>query len=101
MFTDAGYRIEKGKPAILAQNEWFIIVQCDRIGAESAWRQKKRQAKTVHRGPDAVMATQLSPDMTAHFARCEEKIGFVPNVLQAYSIFPQFGEVGSSRELLQ
>jgi uncharacterized peroxidase-related enzyme len=27
----------------------------------------------------------LSPDMTAYFAKCEEKLGFVPNVLKAYA----------------
>ena len=27
----------------------------------------------------------LSPDMQAYFAKCEEKIGFVPNVLAAYA----------------
>jgi uncharacterized peroxidase-related enzyme len=26
----------------------------------------------------------LSPDMAAYFAKCEEKLGFVPNVLKAY-----------------
>ncbi len=28
---------------------------------------------------------QLSPEMAAYFAKCEEKLGFVPNVLQAYT----------------
>jgi uncharacterized peroxidase-related enzyme len=27
----------------------------------------------------------LSPDMAAYFAKCEEKLGFVPNVLRAYA----------------
>jgi uncharacterized peroxidase-related enzyme len=27
----------------------------------------------------------LSPDMAAYFAKCEEKLGFVPNVLEAYA----------------
>src|SRR3984885_8622367 len=27
----------------------------------------------------------LTPDMAAYFARCEEKLGFVPNVLKAYA----------------
>lgn len=27
----------------------------------------------------------LSPDMAAYFGKCEEKLGFVPNVLMAYS----------------
>ncbi len=30
-------------------------------------------------------AEQLSAEMTAYFAKCEEKLGFVPNVLQAYA----------------
>jgi uncharacterized peroxidase-related enzyme len=28
---------------------------------------------------------QLPPEMAAYFAKCEEKLGFVPNVLQAYA----------------
>jgi len=28
---------------------------------------------------------QLSPEMRAYFAKCEEKLGFVPNVLTAYA----------------
>jgi uncharacterized peroxidase-related enzyme len=30
-------------------------------------------------------AAELSPDMAAYFAKCEEKLGFVPNVLKAYA----------------
>ncbi len=30
-------------------------------------------------------AAHLTPDMAAYFAKCEEKIGFVPNVLRAYA----------------
>ncbi len=30
-------------------------------------------------------AVKLSPDMAAYFAKCEEKLGFVPNVLKAYA----------------
>jgi uncharacterized peroxidase-related enzyme len=30
-------------------------------------------------------AATLSPDMAAYFAKCEEKLGFVPNVLKAYA----------------
>jgi uncharacterized peroxidase-related enzyme len=30
-------------------------------------------------------AEQLTPDMAAYFAKCEEKLGFVPNVLKAYA----------------
>ena len=43
------------------------------------------------KGDDTVMTAlklppgQLSPEMAAYFAKCEEKLGFVPNVLQAYA----------------
>ena len=43
------------------------------------------------RGKDKVMALDvgapatLEPDMQAYFAKCVEKLGFVPNVLQAYA----------------
>ena len=30
----------------------------------------------------------LPPEMAAYFAKCEEKLGFVPNVLQAYAFDP-------------
>jgi uncharacterized peroxidase-related enzyme len=30
-------------------------------------------------------AEKLSPEMAAYFAKCEEKLGFVPNVLKAYA----------------
>ena len=30
-------------------------------------------------------AEPLSPEMAAYFAKCEEKLGFVPNVLKAYA----------------
>jgi uncharacterized peroxidase-related enzyme len=30
-------------------------------------------------------AAELSPEMAAYFAKCEEKLGFVPNVLKAYA----------------
>ena len=43
------------------------------------------------RGKDKVMALDagaqaaLEPDMQAYFAKCKEKLGFVPNVLRAYA----------------
>jgi uncharacterized peroxidase-related enzyme len=48
-----------------------------------------QNSKTKRIGKD-VMALdlpvgELSPAMQAYFAKCEEKLGFVPNVLQAYS----------------
>jgi uncharacterized peroxidase-related enzyme len=33
----------------------------------------------------ALPPAPLSPDMAAYFAKCEEKLGFVPNVLKAYA----------------
>jgi uncharacterized peroxidase-related enzyme len=33
----------------------------------------------------ALPAAPLSPEMAAYFAKCEEKLGFVPNVLKAYA----------------
>jgi uncharacterized peroxidase-related enzyme len=33
----------------------------------------------------ALPAAPLSAEMTAYFAKCEEKLGFVPNVLKAYA----------------
>jgi len=32
-----------------------------------------------------IPAGPLSPDMAAYFAKCQEKLGFVPNVLKAYT----------------
>jgi uncharacterized peroxidase-related enzyme len=43
------------------------------------------------KGDDATVAAlglppePLSPDMAAYFKKCEEKLGFVPNVLKAYA----------------
>jgi uncharacterized peroxidase-related enzyme len=33
----------------------------------------------------ALPPAELSPEMQAYFAKCDEKIGFVPNVLRAYA----------------
>ena len=54
-----------------------------------------RSAKTAQPGAAAADDTTitalklppqpLSPDMAAYFAKCEEKLGFVPNVLRAYA----------------
>lgn len=46
--------------------------------------------ETVHRNHEGVMALPLPPasldtEMTAYFAKCEDKLGFIPNVLKAYS----------------
>ena len=33
----------------------------------------------------SLKSAPLTPDMAAYFAKCEEKLGFVPNVLKAYA----------------
>lgn len=45
------------------------------------------QAPTPPEAPTALdlPAAEFSPAMAAYFAKCEEKIGFVPNVLAAYA----------------
>jgi uncharacterized peroxidase-related enzyme len=53
-------------------------------------RAKALRASAVAGDDTAVIALQLSPrplspDMAAYFAKCEEKLGFVPNVLKAYA----------------
>ncbi len=42
---------------------------------------KKQQVMALDAGPQGA----LEPDMQAYFAKCREKLGFVPNVLQAYA----------------
>jgi len=54
----------------------------------SSVRQRRRPAAA---GDDdkitalKLRAAALSPEMAAYFAKCEEKLGFVPNVLKAYA----------------
>jgi uncharacterized peroxidase-related enzyme len=36
----------------------------------------------------ALPSAPLTPEMAAYFAKCEEKLGFVPNVLKAYAFDP-------------
>jgi uncharacterized peroxidase-related enzyme len=42
---------------------------------------KKARVMALEPGPDA----DLDPDMQAYFAKCVEKLGFVPNVFRAYA----------------
>lgn len=42
---------------------------------------KKAKLMALDPGPDA----RLDPDMEVYFAKCVEKLGFVPNVLRAYA----------------
>ena len=60
-------------------------------GTSKAARPAKKPRTSATAGDDtAITALQLPPvplsaDMAAYFAKCEEKLGFVPNVLQAYA----------------
>ncbi len=53
-------------------------------------RARKSRAPAVE-GDDTVITAlklapqELSPEMAAYFSKCEEKLGFVPNVLKAYA----------------
>jgi uncharacterized peroxidase-related enzyme len=42
---------------------------------------RKRKLTALDLGPD----DRLTPEIEAYFAKCEEKLGFVPNVLRAYA----------------
>jgi uncharacterized peroxidase-related enzyme len=42
---------------------------------------KKTRLTALDVGPDA----ELDPEMQAYFAKCEDKLGFVPNVFKAYA----------------
>jgi uncharacterized peroxidase-related enzyme len=58
--------------------------------AASGSRAKPPRASAAAADDTAIIALQLppqplSPDMAAYFAKCEEKLGFVPNVLKAYA----------------
>jgi uncharacterized peroxidase-related enzyme len=53
----------------------------------------KPRASTAADDDTAITALELPPaplppDMAAYFAKCEEKLGFVPNVLKAYAFDP-------------
>ncbi|MET0604948.1 MAG: peroxidase-related enzyme, partial [Beijerinckiaceae bacterium] len=45
----------------------------------------RRQDATAHATALELAQTDLSEAMQAYFAKCDEKIGFVPNVLKAYA----------------
>jgi len=65
-----------------------------RIGkAGPAKAKPKPRASTAADDDTAITALELPPaplppDMAAYFAKCEEKLGFVPNVLKAYAFDP-------------
>jgi len=60
-------------------------------GQESSRNGKKTGEAPVRQDTkDQVMALdlprgELSPEMNAYFAKCDEKLGFIPNVLRAYA----------------
>ena len=47
-------------------------------------KRAKELVTALDLGPEA----KLSPKLEAYFAKCEEKLGFVPNVLRAYAFDP-------------
>ena len=42
-------------------------------------------AKEEKMALDLAPAVELEPELVAYFEKCREKLGFVPNVLQAYA----------------
>ncbi|MFY9900766.1 MAG: peroxidase-related enzyme [Xanthobacteraceae bacterium] len=56
-----------------------------------AGRSAQRQRRPAAADDDRKITTlklkpeELTPEMSAYFAKCEEKLGFVPNVLKAYT----------------
>jgi len=58
----------------------------DKVG-RSAQQQRRPAAADDDRNITALKLKpeELTPEMAAYFAKCEEKLGFVPNVLKAYA----------------
>ena len=58
----------------------------DKVG-RSAQQQPRPAAADDDRNVTALKLKpeELTPEMAAYFAKCEEKLGFVPNVLKAYA----------------
>src|SRR5262245_36758779 len=65
-----------------ARTEWYL---------ESSSFDGVRSNEMKHHASDRVTALDLGPDakptseIKAYFAKCDEKLGFVPNVLRAYA----------------
>jgi uncharacterized peroxidase-related enzyme len=60
---------------------------------DSGNRAKKARVRATAGDDTEIIALKLppqplSPEMAAYFAKCEEKLGFVPNVLKAYAFDP-------------
>jgi uncharacterized peroxidase-related enzyme len=58
----------------------------DKVG-RSAQQQRRPAAADDDRNVTALKLKpeELTPEMAAYFAKCQEKLGFVPNVLKAYA----------------
>src|SRR5215469_1726672 len=56
-------------------------------GGNSLRRQRQLAAADDDRNITALKLKpeELTPDMAAYFAKCDEKLGFIPNVLKAYA----------------
>ncbi len=80
-----------GQPALTTEQEAAIQgeVMAKRNGKNHPAKAKPRPRATD--GDDSTITGlklppgKLSPAMEAYFAKCEEKLGFVPNVLKAYA----------------
>ncbi|HEX4239723.1 MAG TPA: peroxidase-related enzyme [Xanthobacteraceae bacterium] len=59
----------------------------DNKAGRNAQRQRRAAAADDDRNVTALSLKpeELTPEMAAYFAKCEDKLGFVPNVLKAYA----------------
>jgi uncharacterized peroxidase-related enzyme len=59
----------------------------DHKAGRNAQQQRRPEAADDDRNITALKLKpeELTPEMAAYFAKCEEKLGFVPNVLKAYA----------------
>jgi uncharacterized peroxidase-related enzyme len=59
----------------------------DNKAGRNAQRQRRPEAADDDRNVTALSLKpeELTPEMAAYFAKCEDKLGFVPNVLKAYA----------------
>src|SRR5215469_10043322 len=66
----------------------------DKAG-RSAQQQRRPAAADDDRNVTALKLKpeELTPEMAAYFAKCEEKLGFVPNVLKAYAFAIMYNDL--------
>jgi uncharacterized peroxidase-related enzyme len=79
--ADSGMTLVGGKGSIMAKRK---------SRAAPAVRRASARENAAARDDTAITALSLPPaplsaDMAAYFAKCQEKLGFVPNVLKAYA----------------